>query len=249
MIAVRACHGRWILVAALSLACVPGAGAQERGGLAGRVLDQGTLRPIPGASVTIVQTGTAVITDEAGWFTFPDLVPGLVLLRVRSSGYPSQVEEAEIPAGDVAVVELRIQPLPVALRGLVVTKERPEDTASELVISVRPDEHALTVAEVLRRRVPGLRVGASNGTLGAGGQLRYRGSTSLTLSTEPVVFMDGVLVSQPGGGSSGGGFRLLNGISASQVIRIRIMRGPTADVKYGESANGVIFIETRRGPG
>jgi outer membrane cobalamin receptor len=151
--------------------------------------------------------------------------------------------------GDVAVVELRIEPLVVALRGLLVINERPEDRAAETVISVRPDEHAMTVAEVLRRRVPGLALSASNGTLGAGGRLRFRGSTSLTLSTEPMVFMDGVIVSRPGGGSSGGGFRLLNGISASQVVRIRIIRGPAAAVKYGESVNGVIFIETRRGPG
>jgi TonB-dependent starch-binding outer membrane protein SusC len=248
MIAEWACCRRWLLFVTLSFAAVPHAGAQERGGLTGHVLDQGTLRPISGASVTMTQSGIAAITDEAGGFTFLDLPAGPILLRIQHSGYMSQVEEARIPVGDVAVVELLIQPLVVALRGLVVTNERPEDTAAEIVISVRPEEHAMTVAEVLRRRVPGLRVGPSNGTLGAGGQLRFRGSTSLSLSTEPVIFMDGILVSRPGGGGSGDGFRLLNGISASQVVRIRIVRGPAAAVEYGESANGVIFIETRRGP-
>ena len=36
-------------------------------------------------------------------------------------------------------------------------------------------------------------------------------------------------------------------IPASEIKRIRALRGPAAAAQYGESANGVILIETRRG--
>ena len=65
---------------------------------------------------------------------------------------------------------------------------------------------AVTMSEVIERRsppkiqsmltaeVPGLRLRSVGGEIGGGGSIKIRGTGSLVLSNEPVIFVDGVRV-------------------------------------------------------
>src|SRR5207344_3158549 len=88
-----------------------------------------------------------------------------------------------------------------------------------------------------------------SGQLGTGGATRIRGVSSLSLSAEPIIFIDGVRADNTAGsnsvGFSGGGDRpsRLNDIESIQVLK-----GPSAATLYGtEASNGVIQVITKRG--
>src|SRR5439155_405205 len=50
------------------------------------------------------------------------------------------------------------------------------------------------VADLLNSRVPGVQVLSSGGTTGTGSRVRIRGSSSLSLTNEPIVIVDGIRV-------------------------------------------------------
>src|SRR5688500_2482359 len=68
------------------------AAAQQRGSIAGKVLDAGGL-PLPGASVTVTEQNTGfnrtVVTAETGAYSVPNLEPGLYTVTVEMSGFAS----------------------------------------------------------------------------------------------------------------------------------------------------------------
>ena len=68
-------------------------------------------------------------------------------------------------------------------------------------------------------------------------QLTYRGSASIELSNAPLLYLDGVRISD---------FKRLQDIAASTIETIQILNGTQATKYYGTGAgNGVIAIITR----
>ncbi len=102
--------------------------------------------------------------------------------------------------------------------------------------------------------MPGLQIQRASGQLGTGGVTRIRGVSSLSLSSEPIIFIDGVRAdNSPGSNSvgfSGGGDTpsRINDVDADDIESIQVLKGPSAATLYGtEASNGVIQIITRRG--
>ena len=89
--------------------------------------------------------------------------------------------------------------------------------------------------EVLQRAGPHLAMrddGRGNPT-----RLTYRGSSSIELSNAPLLYLDGVRISD---------FKRLQDIAASTIETIQILNGTQATKYYGTGAgNGVIAIITR----
>jgi TonB-dependent starch-binding outer membrane protein SusC len=108
---------------------------------------------------------------------------------------------------------------------------------------------AQTAADLLAYRVPGLSLGRSGGMVGSGSRIVIRGISSITQSSDPVIYLDGVRIGQRSSSNetfNNVSFDVLDDIPASQVKRIRVLRGSSAAAMYGDSANGVILIETHR---
>src|SRR5690606_31609009 len=106
------------------------------------------------------------------------------------------------------------------------------------------------VQDVLAGRVAGVTMMTSSGTLGTASRIRIRGANSLTLSNEPVVYVDGIKISTSTGGLSVGGQAVsrLNDIDPNEIENIEILKGPAASALYGTAAsNGVMLITTKRG--
>ncbi len=222
---------------------------QANASLMGIVLQEGSNRPLPGATLMILETQRSVVTDGDGWFSFPELTPGELVLRAGLDGFASVVESLEIAPNEVGFVQLRLPPLFAALDEILVIAERNFGGAGYHEASVQNDDGDIgTAADLLEAKVPGLDLRRNMGAVGAGARLQMRGPSSLSLSNEPVIYVNGIRISSRTGrldSRNSAGLHALEMIPASAVLRIRVLRGPSAGAQYGDATKGVILIETR----
>jgi TonB-linked SusC/RagA family outer membrane protein len=256
-----------ILFALALMATSSRAVAAQQGIVAGSVLQAGTFAPIEGAQVQVVGTGAGAITDAAGRFRIVGLSGEEVTLQVRRLGYTPLTQRARLGALDVRIVlaeaTLRLDEL--VITGTAGAEQRRVignavvaiDAARELERSAAPN-----LGSLLQSRAPGVIITPGSGRIGAGPTIQIRGRSSLSLSSEPIVYVDGVRVNNATGqgppGSTAGGNSFgaqnsqvasrLNDINPEDIERIEIIKGPAAATIYGtEAANGVIQIVTKRG--
>ncbi len=136
---------RWLAVLALCVAAVAlaaqGAWAQdldEEFDLAGRVVGEGG-RPLVGAFVSFAGADWGSLTDEAGRFRLPDVLPGRVELHVEQLGYADGSWAGVVGPGSDALI-IRLEPRAVMLEGLRVVTDRFETRRRALAVSSRAYE-------------------------------------------------------------------------------------------------------------
>lgn len=247
-------HALPALAAALVLAALPPASslaAQETGSLSGRVLSQEDLLPLAGVRVILQASGDRVVTDEDGSFAFSAVRAGDVVIRVEGDGLISLVESVPVAPQEATLVQFQLHRLAALLDELhvVAGRDPAADRRGHSEGEVRGgDGTARTAADLLIRSVPGLSL-VRDGSAGGGVRVRLRGVSSITLTDQPSMFLDGVRIDDgigAGGGGLGAAINVLDQIPASQVTRIRVLRGPAAASAYPNAAAGVILIETSR---
>jgi TonB-dependent starch-binding outer membrane protein SusC len=246
----RGFPGAWLagLASALVLAASASpATAQATGSIVGRVIDHRTGNHLASAAVIAPEAGARTETTEDGTFLLADLAPGTVHLRIEAPGFTHAVEAVQVHESTTSLVEIRVLPMDAVLSEILAVGRRragdPPRTTSETLLRLEETEEGLTVVELLRRRVPGLRLGPGSGNVGSGGAVLMRGVGSISGSQEPVIYLDGVRL---GSGADGNPVRLLEEIPASAVTRIHVLRGPAAAAVHTNAAAGVILIETTR---
>ena len=187
------------------------------------------------------------MTDDNGEFSFPEPTPGEVVLRAGLDGYASVVESLEIALNEVGFVQLRLPPLFAALDEVFVIAEQSFGRAGYQEASVQNDDGNIgTAADLLEGKVLGLDLRRNTGVAGGGARVQLRGPSSLSLSNEPVIYVDGIRISSRIGSLDSRNSACLHAlemIPASPVERIRVSAG----AQYPDATNGVILIETRRG--
>jgi TonB-linked SusC/RagA family outer membrane protein len=124
-----------------------------------------------------------------------------------------------------------------------------ESVKATEVLTVAP---ARSVEQLVGSRTPGVIALPATGQVGTGAQLRIRGVSSLSLSNDPIIYIDGVRMDAStarGPGQRGGaGASRLNDVNPEDIESIEIIKGPAASTLYGtEASNGVIQIITKRG--
>src|SRR5690606_21392604 len=114
------------------------------------------------------------------------------------------------------------------------------------------------VSEILQGRAAGVQVQGSAGSIGAGSSIRLRGTNSVALSNQPLIYVDGVRINSdayPSNGPMGQGNRgpnvqasPLSDINPNDIERVEVIKGAAATTLYGtEAAAGVVQIFTKRG--
>ncbi|MCE2901603.1 MAG: SusC/RagA family TonB-linked outer membrane protein [Gemmatimonas sp.] len=238
--------------------------AQGQATISGLVTDSLTKRPLVGAEVAVVSdagtlSGSARV-GENGRYSIVTTTVGPVIVRVRLVGYAQAARRLTLRAGDSYTADFLLTERTAQLDQIVVTgtagvtQRRAIGNVVNTVDASKVLETApaRSVEQLLGARTPGLIVLPATGQVGTGAQLRVRGASSLSLSNDPLVFIDGIRMdasaSRGPGQRGGAGASRLNDINPQDIESIEVIKGPAASTLYGtEASNGVIQIITKRG--
>jgi len=250
-----------LLVLVLGLLLTPVAAFAQNAVIMGVVRTE-TQQPVSGALVAIPAVEATTVTNEYGQYRI--VVPAnrvtgqQVQINVTSIGYSDGVATITLRAGtinqNIIMSEQAIQLDEVVVTGTVGRTERRAQAAVVSSINaarVAQTAPVQTVSNLLQARTPGVVLTTNSGTSGTATTIRIRGQSSISLSNEPLIFVDGVRIS---GGSQqlygvGGqqGSRL-NDIKIEDIESMEVVKGPAAATLYGSDANaGVINIITKKG--
>ena len=260
---------RWRLRAG-RLACalvVMAAGTVEaqQASIGGVVTDEATGQPLEAARVILTGIDRIVGTNQEGRYLFRNVAPGSYGVRVLRLGYRPLTDSAHVAPGETVALDFALAPAPVQLDEIVTTATG-EQRKLEVGNVVATIDAARIVEEspiaefgnLLSGRAAGVQVQKSGGTTGTGTRIRIRGSNSVSLSNEPLYYIDGIRMES--GASSGtldiGGFgqgagaapSRINDLNPEDIESIEIVKGPAAATLYGiQASNGVVRITTKRG--
>jgi TonB-linked SusC/RagA family outer membrane protein len=263
-------HKRFVSLSLVPLVALLFAGtAAAQGGTAtitGQVTDSASKAPLAGVEVIVASDGAARVfartarTNADGRYTFASILAGPVTISARLVGFAPKGQRVNINDGatitaDFALAQRTTQLDQVVITGTGgVTQRRAvgnvvESIDAKQVLEVAP---ARSVEQLIGARTPGLVVLPSTGQVGTGAQLRVRAPSSLTLSNDPILYIDGVRMDAGAARGpvqrGGAGASRLNDINPEDIESIEVIKGPAAATLYGtEASNGVIQIITKRG--
>ena len=251
-----------------SLAAPSIAAAQaQSAAIVGRVTDARSGDPVSNATIQIEGTRLAGVAGTDGRYRIANVPAGAHSLVVLRLGYASLRRSSTVAAGQDQTIDFVLQASAVSLDQVVVTGTAGEtekrsignavstiDASIEMQKASPPD-----IANLLRSRAPGVDIQPISGRIGAGPSIQIRGPSSIGLSNNPLIYIDGVRVNNATGlGPTGiaGGLGAqgnpvesrMNDINPDDIESIEIIKGPAAATIYGtEAANGVIQIITKKG--
>jgi TonB-linked SusC/RagA family outer membrane protein len=255
---------RWIplIVAVLGIAAV-GRGASAQGGsttgtITGRVTEAGSTSPLGSASIRVTGTQIGAQSGSDGRFTIRGIRPGTVDLQVTRIGYSAKHVSVTVGAGATVTSDFALTQAPFSLAAVVTTvtgvqsKAEISNTVASIDVTTKIAEAPITTTgELISGRAAGVQV-ISSGAVGSGSRIRIRGQSSLSLSNDPIVYVDGVRVDAKTGdsgiGTGGTTASAFDNINPEEIESIDVIKGPAAATLYGtQAANGVIVVTTKRG--
>ncbi|SDL42518.1 TonB-dependent receptor [Pedobacter antarcticus] len=215
----------------------------------GKIVDEKGL-PLPGASVKVKGGGQGTMTDQNGAFAFKGLADDAVLL-ISFLGYQTKEVKASANLGTIA-----LSPDNSDLNEVVVigygTQKKSETTGSlsNLKGSTLADQPVASFESALNGRATGVNMTANAGVVNQAPVFRIRGVNSLSLSSYPLIVVDGV-PTFTNENESNLGYAATNPLSAinpADIESVDIAKDAAATSIYGSrAANGVVFITTKKG--
>jgi TonB-linked SusC/RagA family outer membrane protein len=229
--------------------------------ITGVVVDSTTGSPVAGADVTLEGTERSTRSNAQGRFEVLGIAAGEYTIAVRRLGYRRAVTHVTVYEGQVASTAIELVPVARVLDQVVTTatgEHRRVEIGNAIdvihadsLVSVAP---VTTLSEVLATRVPGLQVYFPGGLTGASPQINVRGQNSLSLTNQPLLYIDGIRVDNGAAGSTappvsvGPSSGRFDDLVPSEIASIEVVKGPSAATLYGtDAANGVILVRTKRG--
>ena len=249
---------RVFMLSALTLLGLPVVAAAQTGSVRGIVSDSMTRQPISDAEVRVEGMSVTSRTDGRGQFTLAGLT-GTVTLVVTRIGYQPVTRSATVGESGIAI---QLSRTALRLDEVVVTGQAGNTQVRALGNSVgnvnmsdlQQATPTTSVQDALSTAVPGLQIQRASGQTGTGGVTRIRGVSSLSLSAEPIIFIDGIRADNSAGSNSigfaGGGDTpsRINDIDPNDLEVVQVLKGPSAATLYGtEASNGVVQYVTKRG--
>ena len=212
----------------------------------GTVLDASTQKPVTGVNIFILpQRIVAATTDENGKFVISEISEGAYQLMASYIGYNPQVKDVEIGQESGAIVDFEIILSRLDFATPVVTASKYEQALSDAPAAVSvifPEDiaeadHATTLAEVLKS-VTGLHyTKVSEGHY----NITARGFNSTVNSTMQLLIDGRKLNSVFSNHINWAGIS----ISADEIDRIEVVKGPGSALYGANAYSGVINIVTK----
>jgi TonB-linked SusC/RagA family outer membrane protein len=253
----------WTLTLAMTAASFGGQAQAQGTGLAtitGRVTDAQSGQPVVGAQVRVVNSNLGAIAGDDGRYVIRAVSPGSVDVRATRIGFAEQKRTLNVAAGATETADFALARVAVQLSEVVTTatgEQRRVEIANAVttIDAVKAVEggNITSVGDLLATRSPSVNV-LQSGMVGAGTRVRIRGTSSLSLSNEPIYIVDGIRIesgAQSLSSNIGVGGTVpsrTNDLNPDEIETIDVVRGPSAATLYGtDAANGVIVITTKRG--
>ena len=259
---------RWpVLLLALLVLPAVAIPAQGTGIIRGMVT--GTAQqPLFGAKLEVVGVRSER-SSASGAYVFTAVPAGNYTVRANMIGYGTIEKSVTVPAGQTVTSDFTLTQAAVNLNEIVVTGTAGQQTRrsqpAQVAVLNTAEMMRLSpksgMAGVLQSALPGVSVTQGGATTGAAQRIRIRGASSISLSNEPLIFIDGVRAdsrilssARPGVGSGsktnagGQGVSRLNDLNPEDIASIEVVKGPAAATLYGADASaGVIQIITKQG--
>jgi len=239
--------GSFLLTALLSSA------AMAQYTVEGTVTDRTSDSPLPGATVMLVDTNFGTATNVDGQFEFTNVPEGTYTIRITYVGYVQLNQTIDVDQdlnlnlsllGDDA----DLGEVVVTGYGTVVREQMTGNISS---ISARQIEEmpVNSFESALQGQASGTYIQKSSGKLGQGINIRVRGTSSVSASSQPLYVIDGIPVTSESQSSTAyGDTNPLTDLSPNDIESIEILKDAAAAAIYGSrAANGVVLVTTKRG--
>jgi TonB-dependent starch-binding outer membrane protein SusC len=211
-------------------------------------------QPLLGVNITVEGTSTGAVSDFDGNYSINVSSNDAVLVFTYVGMKTVRKTVGENDTVNVQMVE-DDQSLDEVIITATGARKRVEMGNSIATLNVTDDvkERPINnIADLLQGQASGVQIGSSGGSVGMGSRIRIRGSNSASLSNEPVIYVDGILINSQANSISfetgGQSPSRLNDINPEDIESIEVIKGPSAATLYGSiAANGVIRITTKKG--
>jgi outer membrane receptor protein involved in Fe transport len=237
----------------------------QAGQIAGRVTNAVSGAPIGQVQVYITEASIGTLTRADGRFLLLNVPVGTHDVVAEQIGLGSVTQQVTVGGGETVTVDFQLEAQALGLDEIVVTGTAGASRRREIgntISQINVDDIAnrpTDVNDLLRSSAPGLEIGTTGGEFGQAPAIRLRGNSSLAMSNNPIVYIDGIRVrSEPNAfvaGVDNRGIRgsvvqtsPLSGLNPADIERIEVIKGSAATTLYGtEASAGVIQIFTKSG--
>jgi len=254
------------LVLAASALGVSQARAQARI-VSGRVTSAQTGQPVAGASVSVLRTIIVAVTNNQGEYSLA-APPNAVTLLVRGIGFKRRqvAVTADQDRADIVLDQdiFNLEAVVVTGQATSVAQQNLANAVTTVTAQALVRAPTTSMEGALQGKIPGALIQSNSGAPGGGGQVSLRGVSTINGAVDPVIVVDGIIISNAAiasnmnaitaagaGGNASSQDNPVNRIAdlnPADIERVEVLKGPSAASIYGGAANsGVIVITTRRG--
>src|SRR5687768_11161712 len=238
-------------------------GAQT-GTITGKVTSENG-NTLAAAQVQVVGTSLGTRTGMDGSYTITNVPAAQYRVRVQFIGHRPLEQAVTVTAGGTVTSDFVMRAQALALDAIVVTgtgsaaRQREVGNSISQIDMAKVQLPSANVGQLLQGRTTGMTVMPSSASAGSGSMIRLRGNVSVTMSNQPLIYVDGVRIRSDGyqrnvpptGSDLRSGNDVaspLNDINPNDIERVEVIKGAAAATLYGtEAAAGVIQIFTKSG--
>jgi len=211
----------------------------------GKVLEKSSGQPLPGVNIIVKGTTNGTTTDFDGTFNLDVKIPNAILV-FSYLGYKTQ--EVAISENFITVnLAINAQALnEVVVIGYGSVKKKDLTGSVDLITSKDFNKGPVSSPQqLISGKIAGVSVTSGSGAPGDGQSIIIRGLGSLSLTSSPLIVVDGVPLND---GGVGGSRNPLNVINPHDIANMVVLKDASATAIYGSrAANGVILITTKKG--
>lgn len=217
--------------------------------VSGVIRDKESGQPLPGVSVIIKGSSNGTITDQDGKYQL--IAPENATLVISFIGYAS----IEKPVGGQTQIAVELSADTRQLSELVVvgygTQTKSEFTGSAVRLKGEAikEQPIQSFDQALAGRAAGVSISQPNGVLNNPPVIRIRGINSISLSSYPLVVVDGIPINTGNVSTSTAvPNNPLGDINPADIESIDVLKDAASTSIYGSrAAAGVLLITTKRG--
>jgi TonB-linked SusC/RagA family outer membrane protein len=205
--------------------------------------------PLEGVSVTTANGKQGTQTEKDGTFSIsvPNATKNLNFSIVNYEPQSKVIGTGTVLSVSLKVRDAKLDEVVVVGYGTQKRKEATGNIASVKGAAVA-DKPVQSFEQALAGRAAGVQITIPNGVLNTPPVFRIRGTNSISLSSYPLIVVDGIPSPTGDFSSASSAGNALASINPNDIESIDIAKDAAAAAIYGSrAANGVVFITTKKG--